>query len=348
MLNRWRYAAVSSLAFAFLGLMLSAPLPWSAHADQQTFELKVSLYTPAVNHVNKEIERWGEVLKEKSGGRIVLNLFPSSQMGPVTRQYDLVRTGVADISHVMQGVMPGRFPLTELAQLPDLIPNGRVGTRALMDVLPDLQAEYPGVKVLYVFTSEPMPILTIPPVHEIADLKGLRIRQPDPVHATLIKALGATPVGVQPADLSQALSRGTIDGLMMGYSGVSSFQLGPIARYSTELNGGVVTFALVMNPLVYDRMPPDLKKVIDETSGLIGAHQMSDDFISDDHVQRKHLAEQGIQFLHFSDASRAKFKTVAANIKQQSIARLESKGIHARAFMAKLEASIAKHVSDPN
>jgi len=174
------------------------------------------------------------------------------------------------------------------------------------------------------------------------------VRQPDPVHATLIKALGATPVGVQPADLSQALSRGTIDGLMMGYSGVSSFQLGPIARYSTELNGGVVTFALVMNPSVYDKMPPDLKKVIDETSGLAGAHQMSDDFISDDHVQRQRLAKQGIQFLHFSDASKTKFKAVAAKIKEDAVARLEAKGIHARAFLAKLEASIAKHLSDPN
>ena len=95
-------------------LALSAITP----AFAQTIELKVSHYLPPNHTVNVELLRWAADLEKKSNGRLKLSVFSSGQMGPITRQYDLARTGVADIAFFLHGATPGRFPMTELTQLP--------------------------------------------------------------------------------------------------------------------------------------------------------------------------------------------------------------------------------------
>ncbi|MEO7243235.1 MAG: hypothetical protein ABIW85_10020, partial [Variovorax sp.] len=97
-------------------LALSVALP-TAFA-QQPIELKVSHYLPPNHTIAVELIRWADTLEKKSNGRLKVSVFSSGQMGPITRQYDLARTGVADIAYLLHGATPGRFPLTELASLP--------------------------------------------------------------------------------------------------------------------------------------------------------------------------------------------------------------------------------------
>lgn len=68
--------------------------------------------------MHKNLEAWGEELSKRSNGRLKLAIFPAAQMGPMPRQYDLARTGVADIAFFLHGALPGRFPLTEISHLP--------------------------------------------------------------------------------------------------------------------------------------------------------------------------------------------------------------------------------------
>ena len=97
-----------------LGLICSA---WST-AFAQSIELKVTHYLPPNHTINQELMRWADELGVKSNGRLKISVFPSGQMGPITRQFDLARTGVADAAFFLHGAVPGRFALTELLQLP--------------------------------------------------------------------------------------------------------------------------------------------------------------------------------------------------------------------------------------
>ncbi|MGA8319673.1 MAG: hypothetical protein WB774_02335, partial [Xanthobacteraceae bacterium] len=81
-------------------------------AAAQVVQLKASLFTPSGNPIVRATEKWADDLKEKSGGRLNISVFPGGQMGPPPRQFDLVRTGVADIAVILNGSTPGRFPLT--------------------------------------------------------------------------------------------------------------------------------------------------------------------------------------------------------------------------------------------
>lgn len=64
------------------------------------------------------IRDWADEVTARSGGMIRFSYFPSSQMGPADRQFDMVCKGVADISLLIHGNSPARFPMTELAYLP--------------------------------------------------------------------------------------------------------------------------------------------------------------------------------------------------------------------------------------
>src|SRR5690554_1801129 len=78
---------------------------------QDPVELKVSLFTPPNAPLNIQTKSIKERLEKESNGRIVMNVFEASQMGPPDRQFDLVRTGVADVSIMFINIAPGRFPL---------------------------------------------------------------------------------------------------------------------------------------------------------------------------------------------------------------------------------------------
>ena len=98
------YAICSSAALVIGSLTLFA----STSVQAQNFELKATHFLPPNHAFHKELTRWGDDLAKKSNGRLTIKVFPSGQMGPTPRQFDLVRTGVADIGVGLSGASPGR------------------------------------------------------------------------------------------------------------------------------------------------------------------------------------------------------------------------------------------------
>ena len=115
----------------------------------QEIQLKASLFPPPSNPLVKAMDKWAEEMNAKSDGRLVIKVFPASQMGPPPRQFDLARTGVADFSILLHGATPGRFPLTELTHVPGVAKSVYGPSLGLSEIAPQvLASDYPGVKVL--------------------------------------------------------------------------------------------------------------------------------------------------------------------------------------------------------
>ena len=203
------------------------------------------------------------------------------------------------------------------------------------------------MKMLYLFTGPALPVLTKKPLHVLEDAKGLRIRQPDPIHALLIEALDAAPTAVQPGDVADALQKGTIDGVIMGYSGVTAFQLQSVARYSTEWNTGIVAFAMTMNQDSYDKLPADIKKMIDDTTGMTGAMRGGGEFDRDDKNSRKVSGEAGVQFIEATPEDAKRLQAIGEQLADKAVADLEAKGLPGKAYLAALKAGRDKHANDP-
>jgi TRAP-type C4-dicarboxylate transport system substrate-binding protein len=100
-----------------LGLMCMAVPRVGA---QPRYELKLAYFVGDQHAMSQWLIRWSEKLERESGGRLLIKRFPASQMGPAQQHYDFVRTEQADIVWFLHGATPGRFPLTELIELPYL------------------------------------------------------------------------------------------------------------------------------------------------------------------------------------------------------------------------------------
>src|SRR5512138_222329 len=219
---------------------------------QPKHEMKLAYFVGDQHAMSQWLIKWSEQLEKGSAGRIAVKRFPSAQMGPTPMHYDFARTGQADVSWFLHGGTPGRFPLTEIINLPFMVGSSEIGTKVLNDSqlrAKYLDAEHKGIKVLMLFTHQPGgPHTTKKAIRNLDDFKGLRLRFASPTVRDLVAALGATPVGVPPTEISEQLSKGTIDGAFMDYGGVGiAFKLGGIVKYSTELYAYVTSFGLGLN-----------------------------------------------------------------------------------------------------
>lgn len=329
-------------AAAAVALVLNAPLVQA----QQKYEMKLAYFVGDQHAMSQWLIKWSEQLEKGSGGRLVVKRFPSAQMGPTPAHYDFARTGQADVSWFLHGGTPGRFPLTEIINLPFMAGSAEIGTKVLND--PGLRskyldAEHKGIKVLMLFTHQPGgPHTTKKAIRNLDDFKGLRLRFASPTVRDLVAALGATPVGVPPTEISEQMQKGTIDGAFMDYGGVGiAFKLGGIVKYSTELYAYVTSFGLGMNEDFWAKLPPDLKKLV--TATVTGKEaEVGRAWDALDMPGKKAVIDGGGEAIKFSAADSERVRKIGAEVSEAKIKEYEAKGLPARAVYNEMRALAAK------
>jgi TRAP-type C4-dicarboxylate transport system substrate-binding protein len=178
--------------------------------------------------------------------------------------YDGVAKGVADIGLGSPSYDPGRFPLTSGVALPVGFSNATQASRALWAVTKEFKPkEYEGFKVIAMFTNEPGYIMSKTAVRNAADLAGMKLRAAG-TGVPVLKALGAAPIGMPMPEVPQAVSTGVISGAMTSREVLQDFKLAESLKFVTDYPTVVVAFAAVMDQKKWDKLPADVKKVIDE------------------------------------------------------------------------------------
>jgi TRAP-type C4-dicarboxylate transport system substrate-binding protein len=330
------------VSLAALATLLPANL-----ASAGAIELKLAYFVGDQHAMSQWLVKWANNLERDSGGRITVKRFPGSQMGPVQQHYDFVRTGQADVAWFLHGATPGRFPLTEIVQVPYLVGSAEIGTKVLND--PELRskyidAEHRGVKVLLLLTHQPGNVHTTKkPIRTIEDIKGLRLRFASPTIRNFIAALGGTPVGVVPTEQVEQLQKGTIDGVFIDYGGAGiAFKMGGILKYSTEMYSYVSSFGVAMNPDFWNTLPPDLQALV--TKSMTGVEkEVGEAWDALDVPGKKALVDGGAEAIRLSAEENAKFRKIGAEVAEAKVNELESKGMPARAIYTMMKSLAEKH-----
>ena len=281
---------------------------------QQKIEMKLAYFVGDQHAMSRWLIKWSENLEQQSGGRITVKRFPGAQMGPMAQHYDFARTGQADVAWFLHGTTPGRFPLTELVQLPYLVGSSEIGTKTLND--PELRskyldAEHRGIKVLLLLTHQPGNVHTTKkPIRTVEDMKGLRIRFASPTIRDFLAALGGTPVGVVATEQVEQLQKGTIDGTFIDYGGAGiAFKMGGLLKYSTEMYSYVSSFGVGMNEDFWNKLPPDLKELV--VKSMTGVEkEVGEAWDGLDIPGKKALMDGGGEAIRLSAEENAKFRKI--------------------------------------
>jgi len=275
------------------GLLAAALLPFAAHAQEVV--LKVAHQLPPTSLAQTMfIEPWCARIEAESGGRMKCQIFPAMSLGGTPPQLvNHVRDGVADVVWTLPGYTPGRFPFSEVFELPFFTTSAEASSRALWDFVQEhAGSEFTGVRPLATWVNGPNVLhLRDKQVSSLDELKGMKVRAPSRLGNKLLAALGATPVGMPVPQMAESLSKGVIEAALVPWEVVPATKTQELTRYHAEIDGEhamlVATMVYLMNQKKYDSLPAELRKVIDNNSGREFSAWVAGQFLKADVIGRE-------------------------------------------------------------
>lgn len=328
---------------------LTAGLSAGASAQEVTLRLHQFL-PPQATIPSKVITPWIQRIESESKGRIKIQMFSSMQLGGTPPQlYDQARDGVADITWTVLGYTPGRFAKSEVIELPFMTgTSSEASSQAFWEYVQKHAAdEFRDVKLLAVHTHGPGMFHTKAPITGLDSLKGMKVRGGTRIVNNMLTKLGATPVGMPVPGVSEALSKGVIDGTTLPWEVTPAVKVTELVRNHTGFSGNnglyVTGFAFQMNRRAYDRLPDDLKKVIDNNSGLSLAAEFGRGMDAGDRAAKAIAEKAGNSIVQLDSAETERWRQAALAVESDWIHEVKAKGADGQALIKDMRALMAKH-----
>lgn len=319
---------------------------------QQTVTLKFHTFMAPQSNVWLSMHKpWMEKVEKESGGRIKFEGYPAMQLGGTPVQlYDQAKDGVVDVVWTLPGNTAGRFPRVEVFELPFMMSNAEATSKAYWEyvqtVAPD---EFKDTQVLALQVHGPGVIHTAgKAVKSVNDIKGLKLRAPTRQVTKMLGFLGATPVGMPLPGIPDALSKGTIEGCVIPWEVVPSVKVNELTKFHAEFDpaGGCLyttTFVMAMNKAKYNSLAPDLKKVIDNNSGMATSGWLGKVQQGNDPIGRKSASDRGNTIFTMGVAEAQQFRRMSRLVEVEWVEDMKKRGFDGYKLLETARNLIEKH-----
>jgi TRAP-type C4-dicarboxylate transport system substrate-binding protein len=239
-----------------------------AFGPAKPIELTYSIFFPAPAPQTQVATDWAKEIEKRTNNRVKITIFPGGTLSAADKCYDGVVKGISDIGMSVFAYTRGRFPLTEVADLPLGIKSGLVATKMINAYYKKFNPkELKDVKVMYLHGHGPGFLHTKTAVEKLEDLKGMKIRCTG-LAAKIVEKLGAVPVAMPMPDTYDSLKRGVVDGSMAPQESLKTWKWGEVVKFTTESWGSAYStgFFVVMNKGKWNSLPKDVKKIIEQVN----------------------------------------------------------------------------------
>ena len=264
---RFLVGRIRAVAFVVSLLLVELSDPASAAAR----DLRAAVFVSArVVHVREVLVPWIATLNEALDGAAHVTLYSGGALGRDGElQWQLLRSGVSDITWLPLGYEAGRFPAAEIFELPLLSDDPLRLTRAAWRLYE--AGELPGfeeVRLLALSVSPAYGIHLAFGLKDMRDLEGAKLRVVNHAQAGLVSALGAVPVaGIGANALAESLSRHLIDGALFGWHAIRPVGIERVSETHIIEPVGFALSAIVMNRDSFAALPPRARRAIERLSG---------------------------------------------------------------------------------
>lgn len=255
------FALAVSLAFS-ASLAFAAPVT-----------LKLGHIAEPENPYGQGADHFAKLVKERSNGQIVIQVYPSSQLG---NQRDLVEGltfGTVDMTLTGTAVLGNFVPEVSIFDLPFLFRDVQHAYKALDTVGMELckKGEARGMITLAIWENGIRHMTNnARPIVKPEDMKGLKFRvMEQPVYIEMMKALGASPTPMAMSELYTALQKGVIDGQENPLAHIATKRFYEVQKY-ISLTGHTYAPELVMiSAIAWKKLTPEqqalLRKAAEDT-----------------------------------------------------------------------------------
>ncbi|ETI58752.1 TRAP transporter substrate-binding protein [Marinomonas profundimaris] len=333
-----------------LALVAGSMLSINALSAEAEYTLKLHHMLPPMSMAHSQfLVPWAEKVETESNGRIKIDIYPAMQLGGKPPQlFDQTRKGIVDLSWTVAGYTPGRFPKMTSFELPFIPGSAKATSMALQDYSEtEMQDEMKDVHVIALHTHTPGSFHSRDKaIKKLEDLEGMKVRAPNKVMSEAFKSVGANTVFLPVTEMPSALSKGVIDVAVLPFEVVLPMKIYELVKHHTEFKGAGLytnTFVFSMNNKVYDSMPADLQKVIDNNSGVALAGHIGDLFDNYEVFARKYAVDQGNSFDYIEGAEHARWEKAMAPITSQWVEDMNDDDYDGQRLLDKTKALIKKY-----
>jgi TRAP-type transport system periplasmic protein len=295
--------------------------------------LKYSNWLPVGNVMReKVVEPWISQVEKVTNGAVKIDTLPKV-IGSVPAQFDVARDDQADIAIFVNGYTPGRFDVMEVAELPFMCDNAELYAGVVNQFYQTHLAqygEYKGVHPLSVFVVGTGQLFNNRrPVRSLADIKGLKLRSPQPGVTQSLNLLGAVPVSKPVSELYELLSSGVIDGTLLVPESVGSFKLIDSLPYATIVPGALYNTVLTlgMNEEKWNGLSKENQDAITSISGDLFARAVGRSYLEGDQTTWEAMRKVGKSIETASPELVAEIKQALKPVEAAWIAKARKKGV---------------------
>jgi tripartite ATP-independent transporter DctP family solute receptor len=232
----------------------------------QTVTLRAA-HTNALGEVQDEgLKFMDRRLREITGGRLGLQIFPNGQLGNELPMVEGVALGTIDLAVPSHAAFANFVRDYQLLDMPFLIRDyghlARVaGTPAMAQLAQASLAR--GFRVVGLYSSGVRHLMTRDAVNSMADLRGKKIRtQQNPVHVAAFNAFGANATPLAYGELYSAIQVGVVDGAEAAYTNYVAQKFYEVARNWTTVGWLSLTAPVVLSERKYQSLAPDLRAAL--------------------------------------------------------------------------------------
>jgi TRAP-type C4-dicarboxylate transport system substrate-binding protein len=249
-------------------------MPLQVEMKQKPIVWRMAAHVPAADPRYRIDQYFAELVKNLSGGRLIIELYPAGTLFPVTQSFDAVSRGVVELAEVFLGYWASEDPVMALgSSIPGPIrsPDEVLYMYRKVESILRRHIEARGVVLIGPLAFTPVEVFMSckKPVYSLKDIKGLIVRSVG-ISARVYQALGAKVVAISPAEILTAVQQGVIDALeygeyggnyLMGFHEYCKYVLEPPPGYSLHSQTYLDNF-LIVNPDAWRNLPDDMKRVI--------------------------------------------------------------------------------------
>ncbi|MCC5883247.1 MAG: TRAP transporter substrate-binding protein [Halomonas sp.] len=269
---------------------------------------------------------FGDILSERSEGRLSVNVFPNSQLGDDAQMMEMLQTGSLDMT--IPSTSPATTYVPELAvfDLPFLLPTREAAIAVLeSDVALGLLDKFDGTGIkAFAYHENGYRQLTnsVRPVESPDDVAGLDVRgltirtMENPVQLSIWEALGANPTPMAFGEVFSAMEQGVIDGQENPWSTILTSNFHEVQDYGAETRHVYTPFIIMMSERTWDRLDPAYQELVREAAQEAAAYEIQLATEYDDWA-RDQLEERGMQITRLDDDQIAAFQEAVQPVYDQ-------------------------------
>lgn len=331
----------ASLFLSALALSIGVAAPASADYSGPKLKFRLAHTAPPGNHITMAYQKFADLVKEKSDGKMQVQVFPAAVLGSDRVLVEGAQKGTLEIGVSSTPNLANFSPMYAVFDLPyitspkhqqsfykSMDPGGALNTY-FKKVANDIGME----PIMYAEYGYRNFVSVGRPLTKASDLSGLKMRTTDsPVEVDVAKAFGTNPAPIAWGEVYTALQQGTIDAEGNTFPHLYGAKHNEVLKYAITSNHNYGMQVAMANKKWWDGLAPESQAVIQAAAAEALKMQREDFYPKNEAAARKAFTDGGIKIHDASDADVAEFHRLTKPVFD--------------AYAAKLPADLVKMVQD--